>query len=49
MPSHVIGRRGSSHCDRGRRGSTNTGSVDLVGELADVAAGEDLWLHVDAA
>jgi aromatic-L-amino-acid/L-tryptophan decarboxylase len=30
-------------------GSTNTGSVDLVGELADVAAGEGLWLHVDAA
>ncbi len=30
-------------------GSTNTGSVDAVGELADVAAGEGLWLHVDAA
>jgi aromatic-L-amino-acid decarboxylase len=30
-------------------GSTNTGSVDRVGELADVAAREDLWLHVDAA
>ena len=30
-------------------GSTNTGSVDLVGELADVAEGEGLWLHVDAA
>jgi len=30
-------------------GSTNTGSVDLVGELADIAAAEDLWLHVDAA
>ena len=30
-------------------GSTNTGSVDLVGELADLAAREDLWLHVDAA
>ena len=30
-------------------GSTNTGSVDLVGELADVADREDLWLHVDAA
>ncbi|HEX6867654.1 MAG TPA: pyridoxal-dependent decarboxylase [Candidatus Limnocylindrales bacterium] len=30
-------------------GSTNTGSVDLVGELADAAAAEDLWLHVDAA
>src|SRR4051794_24660131 len=30
-------------------GSTNTGSVDLVEELADVAAAEGLWLHVDAA
>jgi glutamate/tyrosine decarboxylase-like PLP-dependent enzyme len=30
-------------------GSTNTGSVDLVGELADVAGVEGLWLHVDAA
>ncbi len=30
-------------------GSTNTGAVDAIGELADVAAGEDLWLHVDAA
>jgi glutamate/tyrosine decarboxylase-like PLP-dependent enzyme len=30
-------------------GSTNTGSVDAIGELADVAAGESLWLHVDAA
>ncbi|HET7235676.1 MAG TPA: pyridoxal-dependent decarboxylase [Actinomycetota bacterium] len=30
-------------------GSTNTGSVDLVGELADLAEGEGLWLHVDAA
>jgi glutamate/tyrosine decarboxylase-like PLP-dependent enzyme len=30
-------------------GSTNTGSVDLVGELADVARRHDLWLHVDAA
>ncbi len=30
-------------------GSTNTGSVDAIGELADVAAAADLWLHVDAA
>ena len=30
-------------------GSTNTGSVDAIGELAEVAAAEDLWLHVDAA
>jgi aromatic-L-amino-acid decarboxylase len=33
----------------GVAGSTNTGSVDLVGELADVAGKEGLWLHVDAA
>jgi aromatic-L-amino-acid decarboxylase len=30
-------------------GSTNTGSVDAIGDLADLAAAEDLWLHVDAA
>ncbi|MBI3747961.1 MAG: hypothetical protein HY262_03820 [Chloroflexi bacterium] len=30
-------------------GSTNTGSVDAIGELAALAATEDLWLHVDAA
>jgi glutamate/tyrosine decarboxylase-like PLP-dependent enzyme len=30
-------------------GSTNTGSVDLTGELADVAGQHGLWLHVDAA
>ncbi len=33
----------------GVAGSTNTGSVDAIDELADVAAAEDLWLHVDAA
>ncbi|HET9346349.1 MAG TPA: pyridoxal-dependent decarboxylase [Candidatus Limnocylindrales bacterium] len=30
-------------------GSTNTGSVDLIEPLAEVARGEGLWLHVDAA
>jgi len=30
-------------------GSTNTGTVDAVGELAEVAEAEGLWLHVDAA
>ena len=30
-------------------GSTNTGSVDPVPELASVAAAEGMWLHVDAA
>jgi aromatic-L-amino-acid/L-tryptophan decarboxylase len=30
-------------------GSTNTGSVDAIGELADLAEREGLWLHIDAA
>jgi aromatic-L-amino-acid/L-tryptophan decarboxylase len=30
-------------------GSTNTGSVDDVPDLAEVASREDVWLHVDAA
>jgi glutamate/tyrosine decarboxylase-like PLP-dependent enzyme len=30
-------------------GSTNTGAVDPLGDLADVCAAQGLWLHVDAA
>jgi aromatic-L-amino-acid/L-tryptophan decarboxylase len=30
-------------------GSTNTGSVDAIEELAEIAEGEGLWLHVDEA
>ncbi len=46
------GSRRGPHAVRHRRRSRarrTPGSVDLVGELADVAAAEDLWLHVDAA
>jgi aromatic-L-amino-acid decarboxylase len=30
-------------------GSTDTGTVDPLGAIADVTASEDMWLHVDAA
>ncbi len=33
----------------GNAGTVNTGAVDDLGGLADVARDEDMWLHVDAA
>ncbi len=36
-------------CVIGTAGNATTGAIDDLGALADLAAGHDLWLHVDGA
>ncbi|MEY2507398.1 MAG: hypothetical protein QOH01_1727 [Verrucomicrobiota bacterium] len=36
-------------CVVANAGTTNTGAVDPLGELADLCAAEDMWLHADGA
>lgn len=36
-------------CIVANAGTTNTGAIDSLGELSDLAAAEKMWLHVDGA
>src|SRR5215831_16658199 len=47
MPDSAAGRIPFALC--ASAGSTNTGAVDPLGDLAGTCAAEGLWLHVDAA
>ena len=43
----AVGRR--PFCVVGSAGTVNTGAIDPLAALADVAAREDLWFHIDGA
>lgn len=57
LPLDELRRRIASDRAAGRRplvvvataGTTNTGTVDRLAEVADLCAAEDIWLHIDGA
>jgi aromatic-L-amino-acid decarboxylase len=49
-PQHIVhGDASSPGCHLCQSGATNTGTIDPVQELAQIAHHEGLWYHVDAA
>ena len=46
---HELGNEGEIMCIVATAGTTSTGSVDPIGELADLSQETGAWLHVDGA
>ncbi len=47
--AEAIGQNDNVVCVVATAGTTNTGAIDPLDEIADLCAAHDIWLHIDAA